>query len=91
MVDTDQILQNRFGRPISTIFKLYGEEAFRGHETSVLKELSPDNAVISTGGGIVLREENWHELRRLGTILYLRASADTLKKRLHYSKRKRPL
>lgn len=89
--DTDQLLQNRFGRSVSQIFQVYGEEAFREHEYSVLKSLVPANNVISTGGGIVLRPENWTEMKRLGVTIYLRAEPETLIARLEASKRKRPL
>src|SRR5437868_3400733 len=70
-VDTDQLLQNRFGRPVSQIFQHYGEETFRDHETNILRGLAPGRFVLSTGGGIVLREANWLEMRRLGVVIYL--------------------
>jgi shikimate kinase len=89
--DTDILLQNRFGRSVSQIFQIYGEEAFRGHETSVLKGLQPCNCVLATGGGIVMRAENWAELRRIGVVIFLKASAQTLIERLEQSKKKRPL
>ncbi|RYG33767.1 shikimate kinase [bacterium] len=90
-IDTDQLIQNRLGRPIPQIFQIYGEPTFRDHETSVLKSLEPGMSVVSTGGGLVGREENWYELRRLGTVCYLRASHTTLTTRLAVSKKKRPL
>jgi shikimate kinase len=90
-IDTDLLLQNRLGRPISQIFQVYGEEAFRDHETSVLRSLESSQSVISTGGGVVIRPENWDEMRRLGTIIYLRASLEVLVARLESSKKKRPL
>lgn len=89
--DTDMLLERRFGRTVSQIFKVYGEEAFRGHETSVLQSIEPHDCVLATGGGIVMREANWTELHRLGTTVYLRASIDSLINRLESSKRKRPL
>ncbi|MCA0362388.1 MAG: shikimate kinase [Armatimonadetes bacterium] len=89
--DTDQLLEYRLGRHIPQIFQLYGEEAFRSHETSVLRSLDPIEAVTATGGGIVLREENWPELRRLGTTVFLNAYPEVLIKRLDQSSRKRPL
>ena len=89
--DTDLLLQSRLGRPIPQIFQIYGEDAFRDHETSVLKSLEPSPIVLATGGGIVIREANWLEMRRLGTIVYLKASPDTLISRLEVSKKKRPL
>jgi shikimate kinase len=90
-IDTDQLLQKRFGRSISQIFSLYGEETFRDHEHSVLKTLEPGASIISTGGGIVLREDNWQQLRRLGPVVYLKAAPETLIERLQTSKKKRPL
>ncbi|MBI5708427.1 MAG: shikimate kinase [Armatimonadetes bacterium] len=90
-VDLDSLLQLRFGRPVHQIFSVYGEEAFRGHETSLLRSLEPEPIVLATGGGVVLREENWIEMRRLGLVLYLRTDVDTLKERLTQSKRRRPL
>jgi len=89
--DTDLLLQNRFGRPISQVFELYGEEAFRGHETNILRGIDPGEGVLATGGGIVQREENWNELSRLGKTIYLRVPTDVLKERLATTKRKRPL
>lgn len=90
-VDTDILLQHRFGRPVHQIFEVYGEDAFRHHETSVLRSLEPRDAVLATGGGIVMRESNWAELRRLGTTIYLNARMETLVARLEASKKKRPL
>ena len=90
-MDTDLLLQNRFGRPVYQIFEVYGEEAFRQHETSVLTGLEPSNCVLATGGGIVGREANWAEMHRLGLTIYLNASLETLVARLECSKKKRPL
>jgi shikimate kinase len=90
-VDTDLLIQQRLGRPISQVFQVYGEDAFRCHETSVLRGLEPNRVVLATGGGIVLRPENWTEMRRLGPTIYLKASPETLIDRLEKSKKKRPL
>ncbi len=90
-LDTDVLLQQRFGRSISQIFSVYGEEAFRDHEHSILKSLEPGACVLSTGGGIVLRDDNWAELRRLGVSAYLEGDAAILAERLRLSRRKRPL
>ncbi len=90
-IDTDLLLQHKLGRPIPQIFSLYGEDAFRDHETCVLRELKPSDSVLSTGGGIVLREANWVEMKRLGTTIFLNADAETLISRLANSKKRRPL
>lgn len=90
-VDTDLLLQHRLGRPIRQIFHIYGEDAFRDHESSILKGLKPGPIVLATGGGIVIRPENWTELRRLGVTIYLATPPDVLVQRLEASKKKRPL
>jgi shikimate kinase len=90
-MDTDRILQHRLGRPIPQLFSIYGETAFRDHETSVLKGIEPGAHVISTGGGIVLREANWAEMRRLGLTIFLDVSPEILEERLRASKKRRPL
>lgn len=90
-VDTDTMIQNRLGRSISKIFEFYGEQTFRDHETSIIKSLEPGPQVVSTGGGVVIRQENIDHLKSIGIVIYLHASADTLKERLKVSKRKRPL
>src|SRR5690349_9612051 len=81
-LDTDLMLQNRLGRPITQIFQVYGEETFRDHETSILRSLEPHPAIVSTGGGIVIREANWSEMKRLGLVIYLKARPETLISRL---------
>jgi len=90
-LDTDLLLQQRLGRPIPQIFQIYGEPTFRDHESSILRSLEPGPVVLATGGGIVLREGNWAEMRRLGTTIFLEACADTLIDRLAKSKKRRPL
>ena len=80
--DTDGIIVDRHGK-ISDIFEYYGEEHFRAIETEIVKELSQMNdLVISTGGGLVLKEENDVLLKAGGKIVFLRASEETLLSRL---------
>lgn len=90
-VDTDRLLVNRLGRPIPQLFQILGESTFRDHETAILRSLEPGNVVVSTGGGIVLREQNWIEMARLGTTIFLDVPEDVLIARLERSKKRRPL
>jgi shikimate kinase len=79
-LDTDEIVSSKFGLSISEIFSTHGESRFREVETQVLVELAPKAfaAIVVTGGGIVLREENVDLLQRLGTIVWLDADEETL-------------
>ena len=84
-VDTDDIIVQRAGKPISEIFAQDGEPRFRQMETEVLTTLaqaSNPRRVIATGGGIVLAEENWLWLRRLGDVVCLTAKPETIRKRV---------
>jgi len=77
--DTDEIVASKFGLSIPEIFSRHGEDRFRERETDVLAELAPaESAIIVTGGGIVLREENVDLIKRLGTVVWLAAEEDTL-------------
>ncbi len=89
--DTDALLVRRMGRPIPQLFRIYGEDTFRDHETSILRSLEPADAVLATGGGIVIRPANWTELRRLGITIHLDVCTDVLLERIAKSRKKRPL
>lgn len=83
-VDTDQWIETKEGCKISRIFSRQGEEAFRAMETDCLKELLAEGqrAVFSVGGGLPLREENRELLEKLGTVVYLRTTPETIYSRL---------
>lgn len=82
-IDTDDIIIESTGKSIDFIFKEYGEEYFRQLEKNVIEKVSLyENKVISTGGGVILNEENVNELKKKGVIYYLSASVDTLYKNL---------
>ncbi|MBR2375989.1 MAG: shikimate kinase [Clostridia bacterium] len=80
--DTDGLIVDKHGK-ISDIFEYYGEAHFRKLETEIVKELvKQDGLVVSTGGGLVLKTENNALLQENGKIVFLRATLDTLSKRL---------
>jgi len=77
--DTDEMVAARFALTIPEIFEKHGQEKFRDAETEALTKLrNQGQAIIVTGGGIVLREENVTLLRELGTTIYLAADEETL-------------
>ncbi len=89
--DTDSVIEERTGADIPWIFDVEGEAGFRDRETAVLKELMDySKAVIATGGGIVIREENRRVLSSSGKVIYLTAGIDQLVERT-YKDKKRPL
>lgn len=81
--DTDAGIVEREGRSIPEIFAAEGESYFRRLETEVLTELTGlPNAVITTGGGIVLSEENRRLLGKSGVVVKLTASVDEIVRRV---------
>lgn len=89
--DTDQIVVTDFGMSISEIFPKFGEQRFRQAETEALRTLpTTEQAIIVTGGGIVLRNENAEIVRRLGVIVWLDGDEETLFARA-FRERNRPL
>lgn len=85
-VDTDALIERQLGQTIRSYFESYGEVAFRDVESQVLKDVMRDaaDAVVSTGGGSVIRESNRRTLRNGSTVFYLQASPEELFRRLRH-------
>jgi 3-dehydroquinate synthase len=90
-IDSDHEIEARTGATIPVIFEIEGEENFRRREAEVIRELAalPD-IVLATGGGAVLRAENRENLKKGGTVVYLRASINQILQRTGRDKN-RPL
>jgi shikimate kinase len=79
LLDTDEIVASNFRMSISDIFSKFGEPSFRQAEAEALQNLATTKqAIIVTGGGIVVRNENVELLKRLGVIVWLDADPETL-------------
>lgn len=84
-VDSDQVIEARLGCPIAAFFNREGEKAFRDIEEQVIGELADGPAaVLSTGGGSVLRPANRARLRQSGRVIYLRATPDEVFRRVRH-------
>ncbi len=75
-LDMDAIIEEQIGKSIPAIFRDEGEARFRALETALLRYLEnceggAGAAIISTGGGVVLRPENRDILLRLGFCVWL--------------------
>lgn len=80
--DTDAVIEQLAGKSIREIFAESGEETFRQLETQVLAELSAyKQLAIATGGGIILRRENWGCLHH-GIVVWLDVPLEVLHSRL---------
>ena len=79
-IDTDEEIKKRAGCDIPTLFERRGEAYFRELEAEVVRDVAFENvgAVIATGGGVPLREENRMALRRSGRVLWLSRPLKTI-------------
>lgn len=85
LMDTDSLIVQSARKTIPQIFAEEGEASFRERETRELERLArpPVSArVVSTGGGIVLKPENWPLLRTLGRVVALQAEPKIILERV---------
>ncbi len=95
LVDLDADIEAHLQCSIRDYFASFGEDAFREVEGRALMEVlnsghAPAGMVLSTGGGIVLREANRKALRSQTTAIYLHSTPDELHRRLRHDTQ-RPL
>lgn len=82
-IDVDERIVEAEGRPITEIFANYGEPYFRDCESQAIVKLGNcRNAVISCGGGAVIRKENVENLKKISTIVLLTAEPQTILERV---------
>jgi shikimate kinase len=83
-VDVDAEIERVAGRSIPDLFATDGEAAFRTLEHEVLTSVlaGDEPLVVATGGGAVLRADNRDAMRGRGTVIWLRATAETLQRRV---------
>jgi shikimate kinase len=81
-LDTDEIIEKAAGMAIPEIFASEGEDTFREIEAQVLDSVHPYvRCVISTGGGIVCRVENWSKLHT-GLVVWLDVEPELIYSRI---------
>ena len=82
LIDLDDYIVTKAGRSIPEIFAEQGEEAFRDMESEALREVLGKPAVVATGGGVVMREENRELLKAHPPVIWLKASPEFLADRI---------
>ena len=82
-MDLDAEIEAREGASVPDLFRERGEEGFRDAEHEALAALDGAvDAVVATGGGSVLRDDNRVLLHRLGTVVYLAVTPEETMARL---------
>ena len=91
-LDTDRIIEENTGQTIDETLRFKGEKEFRKIETRVLSEIDYSKKnIIATGGGIPTIDKNIKIMQNEGSIIWLKASIDSIFSRLFKSKEIRPL
>ncbi len=90
-VDTDRLVVQQAGVPITEIFAAHGEAHFRWMETAAICSLQGSSRlIVATGGGVVTEPANLPLLQALGCVVWLTADEDVLYERVSRNDR-RPL
>ena len=79
LLELDQMIEAAAGMHPSEIIRTRGETAFRDLESEIVARASQETGcVISTGGGVILREENMRRLRANGRIYFIDRPLDAI-------------
>ena len=81
-LDSDLVIMQRDGRRLREIIEQDGVEGFLSIENRVNASISAHNTIIATGGSVVFGDGAMYHLSSIGTIVYLRASYETVASRI---------
>ncbi|TYS68073.1 shikimate kinase [Sutcliffiella horikoshii] len=82
VIDTDFMVESSTNMLIKDIFEKYGENYFRDLETKILTVLPSKDVIVTTGGGIVTRQENMEWMKENGCVIFLYADPEVIWNRL---------
>ncbi|GAF63776.1 shikimate kinase [Bacillus sp. TS-2] len=82
VVDTDKWIEEKEGKAIRELFSEKGEGFFRDLETLALQSITQTPLIITTGGGIILREDNVSIMKEKGIVINLKCDVEEVFQRL---------
>ena len=86
LVEMDETIETEAGMSINEIFEKYGENHFRDLESQlIIRIMEKGGAVVSCGGGAILRPENVENMKKNGKVIYFAATPETIYKRVRNS------
>ncbi len=88
--DMDKEIARQMGMTVASIFESHGEAYFRELETQFLRTLKDEDCIVSTGGGVAMRDINRKIMRQTGLVLFLDAPFREIWRRIHKDP-KRPI
>ena len=90
--DTDLILEKNESKSVADIISESGWEAFRAMERDAVRKLTQKKGLVAaTGGGAILDDKNVSDMKKSGRLIWLKASPETVKKRMKNDKRTKEL
>ena len=81
-LDSDLVIMQRDGRHLREIIEQDGVEGFLSIENRINASISTHNTIIATGGSVIFGDGAMYHLSSIGTIVYLRASYETVASRV---------
>ena len=85
-IDTDLLIQKQENRLLKEIIEDEGIDGFLKIENQVNCDVQAERAVISPGGSVVYCQETMEHYKKIGVVVYLRASFETINNRIRNAK-----
>ena len=87
-IDTDLLIQEQEKKLLREIIAEVGQDGFLKIENQVNADLEAEDSVISPGGSVIYCSDAMKHYKEIGTVVYLKASYQTIKKRIHNPKKR---
>lgn len=87
-VDADLVIQEQEKRLLREIIEEEGQDGFLKIENRINASIKSENSVISPGGSVIYCEEAMNHYKNIGTVVYLKASYQTIKRRIRNPKKR---
>lgn len=81
-LDTDDVIRQINGCELHEIMDRDGLDAFLQREVEAIRTVDVDNTVIATGGSAIFSPAGMEHLKKIGKVIYVAISYETLEKRV---------
>ena len=85
-IDTDLLIQKQENRLLKEIIADVGNDGFLAIENQINRDVEAEHAVISPGGSVIYCKEAMEHFKKIGTIVYLKVSFETINRRISSAK-----
>lgn len=81
-IDTDLVIQQREGKLLKEIIAQEGNDGFKKIEEEVNASIEASQSVIAPGGSAIYSEKAMEHFKKIGMVIYLKLSFESVKHRL---------